>query len=150
MRIQVQSLALLSGLRIGRCHELWCRLQMWLGSGIAMAVAVAGNCCSNLTPSLGTSTCHGCSPKKKRIWINKPTVQDKIFMTHISNKKLISSMYWKLISIYNFNNEKTDGITKETIRMANKHMIKYLTSLDMREMNIQTSVRCYCARMTRI
>ena len=25
MRLQVQSLALLSGLRIQRCHELWCR-----------------------------------------------------------------------------------------------------------------------------
>ena len=25
-------LALLSGLRIWRCHELWCKLQMWLGS----------------------------------------------------------------------------------------------------------------------
>ena len=30
MRTQVQSLALLSGLRIPRCHELWCRSQMWL------------------------------------------------------------------------------------------------------------------------
>ena len=38
MRIQVQSLALLSGLRIWRCHELWCRSQTWLGSGIAVAV----------------------------------------------------------------------------------------------------------------
>ena len=32
---------LFSGLRIRRCHELWCRLQMWLGSGVAMAVAAA-------------------------------------------------------------------------------------------------------------
>jgi len=31
MRLQVQSLALLSGLRIRRCRELWCRLQTWLG-----------------------------------------------------------------------------------------------------------------------
>ena len=30
MRFQVQSLALLSGLRIQRCCELWCRLQMRL------------------------------------------------------------------------------------------------------------------------
>ena len=27
MRLQVQSLALLSGLRIPHCRELWCRLQ---------------------------------------------------------------------------------------------------------------------------
>ena len=36
--VVVQSLALLSGLRIQRCHELWFRLQTWLGSGIAVAV----------------------------------------------------------------------------------------------------------------
>ena len=28
MRMQVQSLALLGGLRIQHCRELWCRLQM--------------------------------------------------------------------------------------------------------------------------
>ena len=38
MRMQVQSLALLSGLRIQRCCELWSRLQMWLRSGIAVAL----------------------------------------------------------------------------------------------------------------
>ena len=30
MRLRVQSLALLSGLRIQRCLELWCRSQTWL------------------------------------------------------------------------------------------------------------------------
>ena len=34
MRTLVQSLALISGLRLQRYHELWCRLQMWLRSGI--------------------------------------------------------------------------------------------------------------------
>ena len=29
MRLQVQSLALLSRLRIRHCHELWCRSQTW-------------------------------------------------------------------------------------------------------------------------
>ena len=38
MRWWVHSLALLSGLRIQRCHELWHRLQTPLGSGIAVAV----------------------------------------------------------------------------------------------------------------
>ena len=32
MRIRVRSLASLSGYRIPSCHELWCRLQTWLGS----------------------------------------------------------------------------------------------------------------------
>ena len=38
MRLQVQSLALPSGLRIWRCHELWCRSQMRLRSQLAVAV----------------------------------------------------------------------------------------------------------------
>ena len=38
-RTQVWSLALLSGLRICSCRELWCRLQTWLGSCDAVAVA---------------------------------------------------------------------------------------------------------------
>ena len=39
MRIQVQSLASLSELRIRHCHDLWCRLQIQLRSGVAVAVA---------------------------------------------------------------------------------------------------------------
>ena len=39
MRKQVPSLASLSELRIQRCHELWCRSQMRLGSRVSMAVA---------------------------------------------------------------------------------------------------------------
>ena len=63
----VQSLPLFSGLRIGRCHELWCRSQTdaaWIlhccGCGIGQ------RCSSYSTPSLGTSICHGCGPKKKK------------------------------------------------------------------------------------
>ena len=35
MRMQVRSLALLSGIRIRCCYELWCRLQTKLGSPVA-------------------------------------------------------------------------------------------------------------------
>ena len=38
MRMQVQSLASLSGLRTQRCHELWCRLPMRLESCFPVAV----------------------------------------------------------------------------------------------------------------
>ena len=38
MRMRVGSLTLLSGLRIQCCHELWCRSQTRLRSGIAVAV----------------------------------------------------------------------------------------------------------------
>ena len=37
--VVVQSLASPTGLRIWHCRELWRRLQMWLGFGIAVAVA---------------------------------------------------------------------------------------------------------------
>ena len=65
MRLRVGSLASLSGLRIWRCHELRCRSQTRLRSDVAVAVARAGSCSSNLTPSVGTSICRGCSPKNK-------------------------------------------------------------------------------------
>ena len=38
MRMRVPSLASRSGLRIWCGHELWCKLQTWLGSAIAVAV----------------------------------------------------------------------------------------------------------------
>ena len=65
MRLRVQSLASLSGLRIRYCRELWCSSQTWLRSGVAVAEAVAqadDGCSSDLTPSLGTSICHEFSP----------------------------------------------------------------------------------------
>ena len=66
MRTQVQFLASLSGLRIQRCRELWCRRQMWLRSHIAVSVTVASGSSSDLTPRLGTFMCHGCSPEEKK------------------------------------------------------------------------------------
>ena len=66
MRFQVRSLASLTGLRIRPCYELWCRLQTQLGSSVAVALVQAGSHSSDLTPSLGTSICCGCSPKKTK------------------------------------------------------------------------------------
>ena len=43
MRLWVPYLALLSGLRIRYCHELWCKSQMRLGSGIAAALLKASS-----------------------------------------------------------------------------------------------------------
>ena len=60
--MQVRSLASLSGLSIQRSRELWCRLQ--LRYRVAVAVAVASSYNSDSTRSLGTSICHGYSPKK--------------------------------------------------------------------------------------
>ena len=46
-----------------------------LRSGVAVAVVLAGNCSSNLTPSLGTSICLGCGPKKQK---KKKSSEDKL------------------------------------------------------------------------
>ena len=64
MRMWVQFLASLSGLRIWHCCKMPHRLQMQLISGIAVAVAKACSCSSDSTSSPGTSICHRCSPKK--------------------------------------------------------------------------------------
>ena len=68
MRIWVWSLASFSVLRIQHCHKLRCSLQISLGSD--MAVAQAGSCSSDSTPSPGTSICCSCGPKKKKIYIS--------------------------------------------------------------------------------
>ena len=49
MRIRVQSLALLRGLRMQCRHELWCRLQMELRSHVAVAVVQAASYSSDST-----------------------------------------------------------------------------------------------------
>ena len=49
--------------------ELWCRSQMRLGPGVAVAVVEAGSCSSDLTPGLGTSICQFfflLGPKEKK------------------------------------------------------------------------------------
>ena len=69
MRTHVRSLALLGGLRFQHCCERW--LQTWLGSCISVAVVQASSYSSDLTPSLGTSICCKCGPKKTKNKLNK-------------------------------------------------------------------------------
>ena len=68
MRMKVQYLAFFSGSVIWRCCELWCRLQIRLEYCLAVAVAVAeaGSCSSDSTPSLGTSICCKYGPKNQK------------------------------------------------------------------------------------
>ena len=94
MRLRVRSLALFSGLRIRHCCELWCRLQMQLGPSIAVTVVQVGGCSSNYIPSLGTSRCHRCSPRKdkkkkkryKRTY-SKTEIESKDFLTKLKVTK---------------------------------------------------------------
>ena len=66
MSLLVRLLASFSGLRIWRCHELWCRSQTRLGSCVAVALVYAISNSSNWTPNLGTSIGRGCRPKKQK------------------------------------------------------------------------------------
>ena len=63
MRLWVQSLASLHGLRIWCCCELRFRSQTWLGSGV-VAVTWASGYSSDETPGLETST--GAALKKDK------------------------------------------------------------------------------------
>ena len=81
MRLRVRSLASLSGLRILRCRELWCKVADAAQIRVAVAVAVAGGYSSDSTPSLGSSPyASGAGfkrqkdkkkKKKKKKWIAK-------------------------------------------------------------------------------
>ena len=71
MRMLFLSLALLSGLRIWHCRELWYRLQTLLESCFTVAVAMAGSHSSNSPPSLGTSYAVGAALKRKKNLIPK-------------------------------------------------------------------------------
>ena len=67
MKLQVWSLASLSGLRIQHCHELWCRSQIRLSSDVAAVVGCGVGCQLQLQldPSLGTSIYCACAPEKQ-------------------------------------------------------------------------------------
>ena len=94
MRMLVQALVLISGLSIQHCHELWCMLQTWLGSGIAVAEAYSGSCSSNLTLSLGTSISHRCGPKKKQ---KQTTKKDYLSMFGLNNTRIKQKSFSSLM-----------------------------------------------------
>ena len=71
----------LSGLRVWHCCKLWFRLQMWLRSHVAIAVAQARNCSSDLTPSLGTCICHVPQPQ---VYAGSQT-RGQMDLSHICN-----------------------------------------------------------------
>ena len=95
MRLRVRSLALLSGLRIWFCRELWCRLQTRLRCCIAVAVVQARGHSSDWTPSLGTPYAAGValkSRKKKKkerkngdtrnSWVDEREGKNQLYLEH--------------------------------------------------------------------
>ena len=72
MRMRVGSLALLSGVRIQRCHKLQRSSQMLLRPSFGVAVLQAGSYNSDSTSSLGTSPGQfSCLPETKNTVGNK-------------------------------------------------------------------------------
>ena len=64
--MQVPSLASISGLRIQHCCELWYRLQVLFGSGVAVAVVWAGSCSSDSVPGLELPYAVGVAIKRRK------------------------------------------------------------------------------------
>ena len=81
LRMWVQSLASLSGLRVWCCHRLQCRSHVGLRSCVAVAVMLVGSCSPDLTSSLGTSYATGAAVQWKQ----------KITEPCFSNNRVISS-----------------------------------------------------------
>jgi len=90
----VQSLALLSGLRIWHCGELQHKLQTHLRSGVAVAVACACSYSSNWTPCLGTSICCRYGPKKKKKERKK---KHTVYCSHMSNSLICIQICYQSI-----------------------------------------------------
>ena len=78
---------------------------MRLGSGVAVALTVAGNYSSNWTPSLETSICHGCSPRK-----DKKKKKSIVFKYVSYNKNKFLKYYLYYIKICKILGHKCDKI----------------------------------------
>ena len=121
MRMQVQSLASLNGLRIQHCHELWCRLQAWLGS--RMAVGWASSCSSESPPTLGTSICCRCSPKKTK------KKEKRIKNNHVSfHNILLVTLVYILVIETNFHFPSSINVIKipyELCLQGEKNLFRY-------------------------
>ena len=78
--------------------ELLCRLQMQLRSHMAVAVAQSSSYSSDSTPRLGTSTCHGCKPKKTKRPKNKINSEPVFWKTYTRKPKIILFKRTNLIS----------------------------------------------------
>ena len=125
MRMQVQSLALLSGLRIQHCPKLQCRSQMWLESGVAAVVASVGNC-SWLQKFLAQELLYATRVSRKK---KKKKKKKDLFQLKEKKKKYIFILYTnvnistnKFFSISNFCS-LTGHVYKSNIDLQNIHNI---------------------------
>ena len=113
MRMWVQSGV--SGSVIQPGHKLWCSLQMWLRSHIAVAVVQASSSSSNLIPSLRTYTYHEYMPKNNEFEEPLPLKKKKkkkkktIYIIYIKKKK---NQQIKKKKVQKRDKEKTEKIKR--------------------------------------
>ena len=98
VRMQVQSLASISGLRIQCYYKLWHSLQMWLRPHVAVAVVQACSCRSSVTPSPGTYISHRWCHKKKEKYHNQNTCT----FVHFVGRKMLINGFARLKNLYAF------------------------------------------------
>ena len=83
---------------------------MWLGPGVTVAVEQAGSFSSDSSPSLETSICCRCRPKKKKEK-REPREWEKIFARHTSDKRLTRIT------------PGTSIATRQAIKIKQKHIL---------------------------
>ena len=92
MRIRVWSLASIRRLRIQHCCELWCRSQTQLESCIAVALVVGWQLQLWFDPSLGTSICSKCVPRKTKKFKkleNTAWMKQRCLMLSIQQREIV-------------------------------------------------------------
>ena len=113
----VDSIPSLCGLRIWLCCVQWCTLETRLGSLVAVAVAWAGSCSSDLTPSLGTSICCQCGPKKK-----KKKKAKKCLLMYFQKPRLYKAQMGKgMINPHNEEQNKLHAVSLNTMSVVSPY-----------------------------
>ena len=119
MRMRVGALALLSGLRIQCCGELWCTSQS--SSDLGVSVAYASCYSSNSTPWLGTLIWLQKDKKKKSLLYRSASEKPNqmMFMKHLEQLEAKPSVQYMVTAL------TTTIIYIKTLNGVKRKMVKY-------------------------